>query len=548
MPSDSFKTEAYGAGPLNTLAAKAAKVSDLQCSLCPRTMGKAKKIHLGKPICEACYARLYFKKPCCRCENGFARVLREEQKPVCRACLNKNRVCLRCERPINKAALIVANKPVCPRCAPHYRVPEPCEDCGRPSKRLSRIVGVTTKRICEICRGKLICATCSVCGKFRERHAISADGEPLCKKCAANPGATHPCPDCNETVGGEGVAPCLTCSLKRSLNKKTEGTLRLLKSPVVRQLFRNFIDWSISTGRQARVSSKYDSYASSAVKLDQAVGDSAAVSAELVLKTFRPEELRLSGLLSQYLAEQGLFPASQALADAAETRRIEAILQESRPLAWNAAVIQFASELETKRLSLRSKRAYLRAAVEFLKAAKVDKVMHLSQDSLLAFIRAQPGYRASLTPFVRHLKESGHPGPLSVQMKSTEGRTVEGVRAELNKLLRAISLSTDERQSRALLARAMSLAYGVPLETILRLSQGELEDAPSELRLKLEDWIVVEMTLAKWIRKLLLVDNGRLQNSDLLFPGRTLGMPISVTAVGHHVRKVLAVSGPSSGY
>ena len=276
-------------------------------------MSKAHKLHQGRAICVTCYARLFKPCPCVKCGMP-ARVLAQDPEPLCRACEKSSRVCIRCARPVPRAGLIFNGKPVCPSCAPHFREARPCPRCEKPSTRLSRVVGMTDEPVCDACRRQLTCATCSVCGKHRERYALSAGGKPLCKRCAAEPSANHPCPDCGTTVGGSGATPCMPCQMIRTLRRKADVLIGMYRHPESRRVFLNFVGWVVAKKVVNKALGPLPRYADCLRRIDQALQDGEALQSRHVTDVLNTDEIRRAGLFAMFLSEQGLLADSLARA------------------------------------------------------------------------------------------------------------------------------------------------------------------------------------------------------------------------------------------
>lgn len=517
-----------------------------ECSACPNLITTAKKVVDGRPFCEACYARLFKKRECTQC-GGSVRVLEKEKAPICPKCRRKGRVCLRCGKPVVKAGMLVMRKPACASCAHHYRKPEPCEQCQTPSTRLSRIAGVTDQRVCEKCRRKLLCATCSQCGKHRETHSLTSDGEALCKSCAENPGSCHPCPDCGDQVGGVGSAPCMKCGVKRSVMKKTDAIRNLMSREPTRALLSQFVDWAIQSGRQAKVASGFDRYSVFLAKLDSQLQDGACISMELVGRLFEPEELRRAGLISQFLAEQGLLPSAENRSDQSESRRIEAILQAAAEKPWNPDMRAYAEFLAESGLKLRTRRMYLRAAAALLDSSEVSKARLLTDELIKSFVRAQPGYKASLMAWMTYLKQSGL-GPAAeltpLRKSAAKEQPLKSVALHTAELLKGIEESHSEAQQISLLARLLALLFGVPLEQVLDLERGRFRYRNGVLQLELEQWIDIDRQVADWITRLLPIIAS--DPEEKIFAGRTPGEPLSSSATLYHLQRLSQGQNPEA--
>lgn len=78
---------------------------------------------------------------------------------------------------------------------PGVEVPA-CAHCGRTDRNLPG--RVTGGRICAPCRHKATATACSGCGRVQPVQARTADGQPLCDRCAGRP--RRVCGRCGKTA------------------------------------------------------------------------------------------------------------------------------------------------------------------------------------------------------------------------------------------------------------------------------------------------------------------------------------------------------------
>lgn len=511
------------------------------CDECGRDMPKAHKRHHGRAFCDVCYPRLFKPRPCVKCGEP-ARVLAQDPRPICRTCEKSSRTCIRCERPIQKAGLIFNGKPVCPSCAPHFREPKPCPSCKKPSKRLSRIVGVTDEPVCDACRRKLTCATCSVCGKHRERHALTPEGKPLCKRCAADPNATHVCPDCGTTVGSSGDNPCMPCQMVRTLRRKADVLVSMYTHPESRRVFLDFVGWVVAKKVVNKALGPLPRYADYLQRIDLVLQGGESLQPRHVTDALTTEEIRRAGLLAMFLSEQGLLADSaRTRTDSSDMRRIQNILREADKGPWANLMRQYADEIGSAEIKLRprTQRLYLRAALEFLKSSGASQARELASGHVRKFLRSRPGHRASLQPLLVFLAaRMGH--GLSLPKKPQgKVRTIRSQTDTVARLLKAARAAEPAHERRALVAKLISTLYGTPLERVLELDRSCVEALGDGLRIRLGgDWVKVEEPVASLLRKV-VVQAGDVEDSRL-FPGRLNGDRLSVGGVTYYLREMTA--------
>lgn len=504
-------------------------------------MSKAHRIHQGRAICSVCYPRLFKPRPCAKCGSP-ARVLAQDPEPICRACKKASRTCLRCARPVPRAGLMFNGKPVCPSCAPYFRQAKPCPRCEKPSTRLSRVVGLTDEAVCDACRRKLTCATCSVCGKHRERHALTPEGKPLCKRCASEPNASHPCPDCGTAVGGSGTNPCMPCQMTRTLKRKADVLVAMYRHPESRRVFLDFVGWVIARKATGKALGPLPRYADYLRQIDQVLQDGEVLQSRHVTDVLNTDEIRRAGLLAMFLSEQGLLADSaRTRTDSSDARRIRNILREAEKGPWASIMRRYADELGSaeKGLRPRTQRIYLRTALEFMAFSGADAARELTPEHVRKFLRSRPGHRASLYPWLAFLaKRTGHRLSLPKKPKS-KGRTIKSQADAVAKLSKAMRKTESAHARRALAAKLISVLYGLPLEHVLELDRLCVDTSDGGLRMRLGgDWVKVDEPVARLLREV-VAQSGDTRDSRL-FPGRLRGDRFSVGGVQYYLREIPA--------
>lgn len=213
------------------------------CDECGRGIAKAHKIHKSHEYCDTCYPRVFPSVPCSQCGESARPHRNDPQPPVCTACEIAQRKCIRCEKSVPRAALVLDGKAVCPSCVPYFREPAACAHCDRKTTRLSSAPshGITEK-ICESCRNKLTHATCGGCGKYRKVAQRSELGA-RCVRCVDNPEVEHACPDCGSAVHGAGKSRCRSCANKIAMMRELNLTSAIFRNEWVAILWTRFGIW-----------------------------------------------------------------------------------------------------------------------------------------------------------------------------------------------------------------------------------------------------------------------------------------------------------------
>jgi len=508
------------------------------CGECGRSIEYAHKVHLGVPICSTCYARMFKNRTCVEC-GGPVRALARDPNPVCTKCENAKRVCVRCERPVPKAGMIFQGKPVCSSCAPYFREPKRCPRCDRLSTRFSRVIGVTDVAVCNRCQRELTCATCSVCGKHRVRFSVTAEGKPLCRKCTENPDATHLCPDCGTTVGGSTNSPCFKCSMIRSLRKKAKALERSLATSQGKELLEGFAEWAIERDKVNKALSKIAMAADMIARLEHASGGEGALSSDLFRNTFTTEEIRVGGLFSMYLAEIGILTDSATRrSEISDQRRIDGLLRDANDKPWGNLIAKYSEYLNSpeKKIQIRTKRVYLRAAFELIDFVDVADVKEMTQEQVRSFLRRRPGHQASLYPCLHFLRTIGVKVPALQRRNESKGASVQAVARSAREQLEVLQSTNSMRIRRALIAELLSILYGIPLKVVLHLERRDCLISGSDVQLRLQDeWIRICDPIGKHLIKLLSYSGSDVEHSQKLFGGRVLGDALSTSAVSYHV-------------
>lgn len=518
-----------------------AKILRPDCGNCGRPMERAHRIHHGVSYCDICYPTNFPPRTCEVC-GKVARAHKNSPSPICRQCLLEGRTCLRCGKLTPRAALRVGDRVACASCAHYYRVPRPCDTCGTPSTQLSRARGFPERgQMCEKCFRQTVGATCSHCHKHRSMFFMTLTGEQWCKSCCEHDLPSHICPDCGVAVSGAELGPCLACAIKRANFRRQAAVRPMLETQPARQLHTEFIRWGNETHRASKLAVNASRYLEFIIRIDIALQRGHSLGQELLLQTFSTEELRRMGLLSQFLAEQGIF---QLDAISRRQRSDHNLIQEkllaSAQQTWGNDIRGFYAALETrpKQLKLRSRKAYLHAAISLLDYANVSRAKELTQISVNGFIRKRPGLRASLTPFLAHLAQL-HGMTLRIHAKKValppsllpQARVV---RAWMDALTGGISETARPALTAALLARLLN----VDLEKVLQLRHSDVS-WPVGDNIRLEGrWLHLPDAVWPIVRAIESPLHSRESDRDpWIFPGRIFTDCLSTAAVAYHVRK-----------
>lgn len=512
------------------------------CGNCGRAMLRAHRIHHGVSYCSNCYPSNFPPRTCEMC-GKIARAHKNSASPVCRNCLIETRCCLRCGKRNPRIGLRVGEKVACESCARYYRTPQPCDACGAASTKLSRARAYPERgRMCEKCLRKAVGATCSHCHKHRGMFFMTLAREHVCRSCCENDHPVHACPDCGTSVGGPLLALCLPCSIKRSNQRRQVASNVVLGTEQAFKLHADFTRWCNESNRSSKLAANASRYLQFIVRINIALETgSLPLSQELLLQIFTSQEFRQMGLLAQFFAEQGLLHVN-----AAERRsRSDQILvldkvQSCSHQSWGCDVQRFDASFATraKPLNVRSRKAYLHAAISLLTFAKVERAHQLQQPALDGLLRRTPGLRASLTPFLSHLALHHGlalklPAKTKVQPVSLVPQARE-VRAILDALAGDISRSTRLALTASLLAKLLN----APLSQVLQLRHADVDwSRADQVRLQ-GKWLKLPTQLVPIISALQSPQYASGVDADpWVFPGRILVDTLSANAISYHLKK-----------
>lgn len=377
------------------------------CDDCGKAAAKIHRNVNGHRYCATCYARVFKRRICPACGH-LARLPRHDPKAVCRAC-TAAKPCLRCGKSDYRAGKLTQYGPVCNACAPHFREPEPCEACGAPSPRLTRVTRFGhEKRLCPRC-AVADHGTCSACRRHRRLHLQKgADGRRLCSACL-NEGEI-PCPGCGEAMPAGRRNLCERCYWANTAQKRIAIDAAAFSSPAMAAAFREFGQWLINAVGPHKASQTIHRYLQFFLDINDRWP--ACASYQALLELFGAEGLRRARLPMRWLKETRGIVADAALRQAdSERRRIAAILASFPEGSVGAkSLVAFATTLKARhaqgKTSLHSIRLALSPAASLLRCCDPDGRTLPSQTALDDFLAASPGQQAAITGFVNFMNEA----------------------------------------------------------------------------------------------------------------------------------------------
>jgi hypothetical protein len=377
------------------------------CDGCGRLMQTAHKLHEKSEYCGACYKRLFKRARCIVCSKVAVIHKNDVRLAVCPPCKIAARTCLRCDKPVPKAALIVDDRPVCPSCVPYFKEAQECARCHRVTSRLSTMpsAGVYEK-ICGACRNQHTHSTCSVCRKYR-KVAGSRNDLPLCAGCLDGEGASHLCPRCGSDVPGKGASQCRACLNKAAVAKEIRLTRALFAREWVELVWTRFASWMYNrTPESPKVLGVLRKHQSFFERLDAAFASPLDVTGASLLQLFGTAKLRSHELPVRFFAEQlDVNISVEAKGESSEQERINETLIAARRAPWGPLLHSYNQELLESAISTRSRRMYLSSAALFCAHAGLDNTAW-QPGTLERYLVRKPGTRNNLSPFVTHCRKA----------------------------------------------------------------------------------------------------------------------------------------------
>lgn len=378
----------------------------IRCDECGRDMAEAHRVYHGVRYCATCYARIFKHRLCPKC-GELARLPKDRPDAVCRHC-ELAKPCVRCGKTDYAIGLVTAYGPVCNACAPHFREPEPCDACGRMSRRLSRVKRLGGgQRLCPRC-AHTDYGTCQACRRYR-MLVDAGDGRRLCHECAEH--GEVPCPSCGKPMPAGRGKLCEACYWAETCRKRIGMDMAAFSVAAMRDTFGEFGRWLEAEVGAHKAALTVHRYLPFFIEIETRWKRIPTYSQ--LLEHFSAEGLRRVRLPMRWLGEtHGIEPDAEAREADSERRRIKA-LSRTVP-AGSRAAKAFASyqsvlmsKLDAGRTSLRSVRLALRPAASLLIATDPSGKTLPDQRAIDRYLLSTPGQSAAVTGFARFLSRDG---------------------------------------------------------------------------------------------------------------------------------------------
>lgn len=376
-----------------------------QCDECGRDGRKIHRVHRGIRYCNTCYVREFVPKACPRCGHT-ARLARREPGSVCQRC-QRAAPCVRCGRLEYPTGKITAYGPACNSCAPYFRDPKPCDSCGVPSSRRSRVSRQQHDLgLCPRC-ARADFGTCGACHRHR-RLSTTADGRELCRKCHQH--GDTPCLQCGRAMPAGYGLRCAECYWQGLFTQRLRTNRAAFSTIAIADHFDAFTHWLARRSGTHRAAITVNRYLPFFMTLDQRWQEIPAY--DVLLKHYGAIGLRRASLPVLWMESARLVCLDrQKKSDDSERRRIATALKLFDCATPNRVLIRgyyrrLRCKLRSGHTSLRSIRLNLRPAAALLQEVGADNTAVPHQRHLNDYLAGKPGQRAAVSAFVRYLRET----------------------------------------------------------------------------------------------------------------------------------------------
>jgi hypothetical protein len=442
------------------------------CDECGRTLVKASRIHLGNEYCATCYQRTFKSVPCSRCSKPMRAHKNAAAPPVCDACERAARVCLRCGKPTPVAGRLVEGGAVCAACAPHYAEPKTCPSCGVARQRLSKSEPFEVA-VCDHCRNQTTHATCTRCRRYRLVATSDPYEAPLCADCLPGIEATHACPDCGTTVVGGGRGRCRACINRVVVREDAVEAASAMAQPWCETLWTSYVEHRLHEhAESSRLRQNLTKDASFFRLLGDAFAALEDVTPAAMGRRIPSAVLRRHLIASRFvLGERDLGELTEQRSAKAETERSANVIGDAEGQPYQEVLQQYGAWLQGKGTALRTARLYLRSAETYAKAVRLQAGTPWQRETMVAFLRKNPGLGANLGRFTTFCREH-----LSWDVAMPPKADWTGHRSAERLTQRKLAQAIKEMSSRPSgswttkeLARVLSLSLGIPAEELVRM-------------------------------------------------------------------------------
>lgn len=378
-------------------------VIEHDCHGCNQSVSFIKKRYKGKKYCSTCYARIFKKRLCPSC-GDFARLSRDDEQAICNECIKKQ-PCIRCNQTNKPIGKLTEYGVVCNSCSVYFRPIEPCERCGTPSQKLTRISRFNDDlRVCPKCATRDY-ETCSSCQKHRLLESDKL-GQRTCKKCRDNPQKS--CKACHCMIAAGCADLCDDCYWHQNLWDKFDQNQKIFESSYLKQHYESYIGWlekKVGSHKAALYINKHTHFF---IKTEIDWNLSVPTPKQLLVR-LRSSGLRKFELVIQWFEEvhdiQIDTDNKKICSERDQMEKlVQSILQPS--LAYDV-VLEYKNKLEEKikrgDTSIRSARLAVKPAVALMLSMGREDSQLPNLDHIKTYLSDYSGQAAALTGFINFL-------------------------------------------------------------------------------------------------------------------------------------------------
>jgi hypothetical protein len=332
----------------------------------------------------------------------------------------------------------------------------------------------------------------------------------------------------------------MQCGLVRSLHRKYGAMANLLQSQSGKKLIAGFTEWAIQNGRVTLALKRLSAVTAAITKIESKMPETGRIDHKAIERALTPEDLRCAGVFGAFLVYRGLSVLSnEERGEISACLGVDKLLEDIRGRPWEKDVRTYYEGLKSGSTRTRTRIGYIRSAINFLDLSAVKSVADLNQGHLDRYLKTNPGYRASLFPWVSFLNVfRGRSLSMPRKAKSRE-MTVNVMVDRVTDLKAALRNATSLAERRAILATLIAALYGVPLEQVLLTDQRNVEIIGKNVRIRLQgEWFELAPAVANIVLKIAGETGAR--TSEKIFPGRGALDGMSTTAARYHVKSALA--------
>lgn len=525
-------------------------------------MQKAHAYHGEAPYCTRCYYR-HFKSVACSGCGCSTRTLYGEEPGMCRTCRVKDRVCMRCDKPVLRSHFRAADGHVaCKICRPTVMAPTTCIYCGKSALRVSRdFKAGFPEPACEQCR-RAHFKTCTYCRKYREVASFDEQNRAVCIACVAEP--IFKCPKCDQLGIRFSKFQCRRCYETQYARKLFSSELQQMTVPYVQKIYAEFFEHQLETeDRPIKFRRSIKGYTSFFQRIEKIAPTPMRLTPQALWLEFGRGGLRKNECAYNFLVSieyVSLLPVEES--DDIDERLKRHRLIEKVTVPWHRrTLLNFEAVLLARRETYRKKGWHgeherfqartishnVRAAKRFLESLPVEvgALESISMANLDSFLLENSGHRKVLHSFVQYLntgkKLFTNLSLVTVPRASPPMQSVMAA-TQSSALLKKWLHPTERNRKRSLIFIFM-LLYGQTVTRATRLEWSQFVRGPDgQWQSKFAvSWVPLDYRVGKILDQ--YAEQFRPNTDDIdnrtkyLFPGRMPGTSLSPATVTNYLHE-----------